>query len=179
MTTTWVALLRGINVGGRNRVAMVELREALTGAGLSDVRTYIQSGNVVFDTADSDLDRISVRISAKILKNHGFEPRVLLLESAELERAIARNPFPEAVAEPKTLHLLFLETAPEHPDLEGLESVRAERERFELDDCVFYLHAPDGIGRSRLAERVERLLGVPATARNWRSVQKIRELAEG
>lgn len=177
--STCIALLRGINVGGRNRLPMKDLVAMLEGLGLESVKTYIQSGNVVFRTSEPDLRQLAERIGSAVNDTHGFEPRVLLLRLEELERAIRRNPFPEAEGEPKTLHLAFLESVPEAPDLEAMERIKAAQERFALDERVFYLHAPDGIGRSKLAEKFERLLGVAATSRNWRSVQKLRALAEG
>jgi uncharacterized protein (DUF1697 family) len=101
---------------------------------------------------------------------------VLVLESEEIERVVGSNPFPEAESEPKTLHAYFLASSPEHPDLDGLEEIKGDRERFVLSDGVFYLHAPDGIGRSKLAANAEKLLGVPTTARNWRTISKLMEL---
>lgn len=120
---TWVLLIRGINVGGKNVLPMGELVD-------------------------------------------------------ELRSAIERNPFPEAEAEPKTLHLFFLEAPPVTPDTEALTSARSPAERFKIDGRVLYLHAPEGIGRSRLAAQAERHLGVTATARNWRTVTKLSELAD-
>ncbi len=80
--------------------------------------------------------------------------------------------------EPKSLHVFFLESTPENPDLDGIETLKQESERYHLDGRVFYLHAPEGIGRSKLSARVERLVGVPVTARNWRTVSRIAEMAE-
>jgi uncharacterized protein (DUF1697 family) len=102
---------------------------------------------------------------------------VLLLVREDIERAIRKNPFPEAASDPQSLHAGFLASVPEKPDLEALESLTSNRERFRLIDRVFYLHAPDGIGRSKLAARAEKLLGVPMTDRNWRTVCKIQEMA--
>ena len=175
---TYIALLRGINVGGRNKLPMGELTTVLEGLGLQDVRTYIQSGNVVFHGDVVDRRALSDRISAAIEERYGFAPQVLLLGLDEYRQAIASNPFPEGEAEPKTLHLYFLAVAPTEPDMETLESIRRDSERFSLEGALFYLHAPDGIGRSKLAAGAERALGVPATARNWRSVCKILDLTE-
>ena len=91
---------------------------------------------------------------------------------------VRSNPFPEAESEPKTLHLYFLFSPPERPDLDALERIKGDRERFVLSEGVFYLHAPDGIGRSRLAANAEKLLGVPATARNWRTIRKVMDMAD-
>lgn len=176
---TWVALLRGINVGGANRLPMAELRKLLERLGLEGVRTYIQSGNVVFGSAnDNTPGALGERIEATIEKHHGFRPRVLVLSEARFREALEANPFPEAEAEPKTLHLYFLGESPVDADATALEAVASPTERFRLGDRVLYLHAPDGFGRSKLASRAEALLGVPATARNWRTVTRLRKMIE-
>lgn len=174
---TYVALLRGINVVGRNVLPMQELKRVFERSDCLDVRTYIQSGNVVFRCAKTDAARLEKRLEAAVSKGRGFEPRVLVLARADLERAAAKNPFPAATAEPKSLHLFFLDGRPEKPVLEACESVRAGREAFALKDRVFYLHTPDGFGDSKLAKRAERLLGVGATARNWRTVTTLLAMA--
>ena len=174
----YVALFRGINVGGSNILPMQELKALMEDLNLQNVRTYIQSGNVVFRSEEHDSTLLVGRISAEIKKRHGIEPLVLLLRKGELERAMKSNPFPEAEPEPKTLHLNFLLSVPENPDLKALQDLKTENERFELKETVFYLHAPDGIGRSKLAANLEKLLGVSATGRNWRTVCKIMELAK-
>jgi uncharacterized protein (DUF1697 family) len=175
--TTLIALLRGINVGGNNKLPMKELSALLTGMGLRDVQTYIQSGNVVFRCDNKNKATLAAKISAAIKAQHGFAPHILLLEATELKKAMAGNPYPEAEAEPKTLHLFFLDEVPQKPDLNTLEAVKTNSERFKLADKVFYLHAPDGVGDSKLAARAEKLLGVPASGRNWNTVCKLAEMA--
>lgn len=170
---TYICLLRGINVGGNNKLPMKELVTVLAALGLTKVKTYIQSGNVVFQTERSDRTALAEEISAAIERSHGFAPAILLLTSDELTAAIAANPFPEAERDHKTLHFYFLEPAPENPDLAALEVLQQPNERFALIDKVFYLHAPDGIGRSKLAERIGRGWGVHVTARNWRTVSQL------
>ena len=103
---------------------------------------------------------------------------LLILDVNELENAIALNPFPEANAEPNTLHFFFLSSLPAKPDLEALESVKKASEQFRLIDKVFYLYAPEGVGRSKLAMKVEKVLGAAVTARNWRTVSKIMEMVK-
>jgi len=174
---TYIALLRGINVGGKNSLPMQDLREILERLGAVDVRTYIQSGNVVFRHDLRFAAELAGKIGAAIRESHGFEPRVLVLEAAELERAMADNPFPEAEAEPKSLHFFFLAAAAEEPAFGRLEQLQGSTERFRLRDRVFYLHAPDGIGRSKLAAGVEKSLGVAATGRNFRTVTMLTEMA--
>ncbi|WP_283743224.1 DUF1697 domain-containing protein [Sideroxydans sp. CL21] len=175
--TTLIALLRGINIGGNNPLPMKELSALLTGMGLRDVQTYIQSGNVVFRCDVKNRAALATKISAAIEAQHGFAPHVLLLDAAELRKAMAGNPYPEAEADPKSLSLLFLDEAPPHPDLKSLEAIRADSERFKLAGKVFYLHAPEGFGRSRLAARAEKLLGVAASGRNWSTVCKLAQMA--
>lgn len=175
---TFVALFRGINVGGHNKLLMRELVKLLQELGLQNIQTYIQSGNVVFESREDSLSILSDRIRTAIQHTHGFSPAVFLLSAAEFERAIVANPYPEAKNEPKSLHLFFLEAEPLNADLGILEEVKRENERYSLKGRVFYLHAPDGIGRSKLAERIGKALGVTVTARNWRTVEKLLAMAK-
>lgn len=174
---TYIALFRGINVGGRNTLPMKALAAILERLGCRDARTYIQSGNAVFRSPERGAARLAARIAAEIKQGHGFEPAVQLLGLGEIERIMASNPFPDAGAAPNSLHVYFLESAPDSPDLGALEKIRAANERFAIAGKAFYLHAPDGIGRSKLAANAEKLLGVSATSRNWRTVCQILEMA--
>ena len=174
----YIALLRGINVGGKTSLPMKDLVSILEDLGARNVRTYIQSGNAVFVSPEKDPLRLSNKTSREIKKRSGFEPHVLLLEANDLETTMRRNPFPDAVSNPSTLHAGFLASVPEKPNLKAIENLKSNTERFQLIDKVFYLHAPDGIGRSKLAANVEQLLGVPMTDRNWRTVCKIREMVQ-
>ncbi len=167
---TYIALFRGINVGGNNMLPMKELKVLVEKNGCQDVRTYIQSGNVILNSSISDPAKLAKRLSAAVSKSHGFEPRVVVLSRAELERAASGNPFAGSVENPASLHLFFLDAAPKTPDLKALEAVKTKTEAFALKGAVFYLHTPDGIGGSKLATRIERSLGVQGTARNWRTV---------
>jgi uncharacterized protein (DUF1697 family) len=174
-----IALLRGINVGGKNLLPMKELVAMLGDLGAQKVKTYIQSGNVVFAWKDKDTSKLSHQITAEIKRRLGFDPHVLLLELEDLEKVIKQNPFPaEAETDPKALHAGFLAAAPERADLKALESLKSDSERFRLVGKVFYLHAPDGMGRSKLAAKSEKLLGVPMTDRNWRTVLTLWKMAQ-
>lgn len=175
---TWIALLRGVNVLGHGKLPMAELVEVLERMGLADVRTYIQSGNVVFRSRGKTAAPLCKKIGKAILESHGFEPRVLVLPVDAVRDAVARNPFPTADAKPKSVHLFFLAKPATDARLDRIDAVRAGREEYALTDSVFYLHTPDGFGPSKLAANAERLLGVPATARNWRTVNKILAMAE-
>lgn len=175
---TWIALLRGINVGGRNKVTMKDLREHLTAAGLANARTYIQSGNIAFETDNGGAKTLSALVSKTIDTHFGFAPNVLMLSKDDMQLALDTNPFPQAADDPKSLHLCFLEAPAKNPDLAALNALKTDTEDFRLSEACFYLYAPDGIGRSKLAAQYEKKLGVPVTARNLRSVLKILELAD-
>jgi uncharacterized protein (DUF1697 family) len=173
-----IALLRGINVGGKHALAMKDLVAMLEELGAREVKTYIQSGNAVFVWKGKDISRLADDLRAEIKKRRGFDPHVLLLELDGLERVIKQNPFPEAGDDSPALHAGFLAGVPESPDLRALESLQSNSERFRLVDSVFYLYAPEGVGRSKLAARAERLLGVPMTDRNWRTVSTLWKIAQ-
>jgi len=152
---------------------MKELVKLLTDNSYTNVRTYIQSGNVVLQSGKTTAGPVAAHIGKLVSDKHGFRPGVFALRPRELEAVILANPFPTAGAEPKSLHLYFLASTPEHPDLAAMARAKSASESFVLRDRVLYLHAPEGIARSKLAARVERLLGVKATARNWRTVNKM------
>lgn len=173
--TTYVALLRGINVGGRGSLPMKELVGLLEELGCQNVRTYIQSGNVVLESSEK-APALVQRIKAAIKKQRSFEPEVLLLTAKELEEAIEKNPFPQAKDEPKAVHFGFLAAKPVKPNLEKLESLKRETEEFHLIGQVFYLYAPEGVGRSKLAAASEKALGVALTDRNWNTVCKLQAM---
>jgi uncharacterized protein (DUF1697 family) len=175
---TYVALFRGINVGGNGSLPMKDLVAILEETGARKVRTYIQSGNAAFESAEKNSTRLAQQIAVEVMKRRGFEPNVHILALEAFAKAIAENPFPEAAADPASLHLGFLASRPRNPDVEKLSSLRKESERFHLSESVFYLHAPEGVGRSKLAASAERLLGVPMTDRNWRTVCKVLEMAK-
>lgn len=174
---TYVALLRAVNVGGAYSLPMPAFVQLLEQIGLDDVRTYIQTGNAVFRTEAEEAAALPGKIKARIKRIHGFAPEVVLFSLDELEQAIAANPYPEADEEPHMLHLTFLASEPRHPDLSVLEGSQKESERFTLEGRVFYLHAPEGVGRSKLFAQIEKALGVVGTARNWRTARGILELA--
>ncbi len=173
---TWIALYRGINVGGHNSLPMKALQALLEKNGCVGVRTYIQSGNVVFESPLRDAAAVEAQLTKLVARSRGFAPRVLVLSRREFERAAASNPLPEAKDNPKSVHLFFLATPPSAPDRKGLDALRSGRERFVLKSKVLYVYTPDGFGKSKLGTRAERLLGVDATARNWNTVTALLEL---
>ncbi|WP_219904257.1 DUF1697 domain-containing protein [Stenomitos frigidus] len=125
---TYIALFRGINVGGKNSLPMKDLTSILDSLGASNVKTYIQSGNVVFQSASKDTSSFSKRLGIEIRERRGFEPHILVIGFSEVETAMTNNPFPEAESEPSSLHLGFLAAAPKNPDLKKLESLKKDSE---------------------------------------------------
>jgi len=174
---TWIALLRGINVGGHNILPMAELRNDLESLQLRNVRTYIQSGNVVFEATARAAASLTKEIGRRIEEQHGFRPHLLILSREDLLAAVESNPFPEAASHPKTLHFFFLPEPTGDPDTKALDDAKSSTENYRLTDRVFYLHAPDGIGRSKLAANAEKYLGVVTTARNYRTVDRLVSMA--
>jgi uncharacterized protein (DUF1697 family) len=172
---TYIALFRGINVGGNNILPMKELSKILEKMGCEKVRTYIQSGNVVFQTKETSTNKLADDISAKVFDQFDFKPKVLLLGIEEFHEAINNCPF--KTNEGKMLHFFFLDTHAENAKMDKILELKSNTEEIKLHEKVFYLYAPDGIGRSKLAAKVEQSLGVPATARNWNTVSKLISLA--
>jgi uncharacterized protein (DUF1697 family) len=176
---TWIALLKGVNMVGKNKVPMKEFAALLEGLNGRDVKTYRGSGNAVFRHRGTNTTRLAGRISAVIGKAYGFEPLVILLEPEKLARIIADNPFPEAESEPGALVVGFLTGVPEQPDWEALEEVKRKSERFALRDDVFYFFAPEGFHLSKIGPWMKRSFGhVDGTGRTWSTVVKVMEIAK-
>ena len=146
---TYIALFRGINVGGYNILPMKKLKLILENLSFKNAMTYIQSGNVVFQSDEKDSLSLSNKISSAVKKHFGFKPWILILEKSALEKAVKSNPFPEAESEPKLLHFYFLSSTVKKANLQALENVKSKTERFKLKDKIFYLYAPGGIGSRR------------------------------
>ena len=177
--TAHVALLRAVNVGGRNRIPMPALRQALEDRGLAEVSTVLQSGNVVFEAAGSEA-AVAEAIRAAITTTFGFDAAVLVRTAAQLAAVAVANPFlAEGEArDPTTLHVAFLDRTPTAVAAARLDEERSPPDAFELRGREVYLSYPNGSGRSRLTlGYLERLLAVEATARNWRTVLRLAEAA--
>lgn len=173
-----VALLRGVNVGGAGKLPMAGFRAVLEGLGCAAVATYIQSGNAVFRSA-LPRDALAERIAAAVAAGYGFRPEVMLFSAGELEAAVAANPFPVAEAAEQTVHLFFFAAPVAGLDLAPIAALARRGERVAAAGRLLYLHAPEGIGRSELAQRMARHLPAAATARNLRSARAILALARG
>jgi uncharacterized protein (DUF1697 family) len=177
-------LLRGINVGGRNKIPMTELRASLSALGLERVATYIQSGNVVFQSPAGAAQEIAAGIERQIVDVFGIGLAVMLRTPAELGAIADANPFLEGEANLSRLHVAFLDRAPTASAVTQLDPHRSPPDAFSVVGCEIYLHFPNGSGRSKLTiDYFERRLGVRATARNWKTLVRLRamtqELADG
>lgn len=176
--TTYVALLRGVNVGGHAKVAMEDLRRLFQALGHTDVTTYIQSGNVVFRSASDDPTQVAADIEAAMVRDIGVAATVVLRRRDELARVAARNPFLADEADVTKLHVAFLAEEPDEPRAAGLTVPAGEPNELSLAGREVYLRYPYGTGRSKLSNTyLEKRLGVAATMRNWRTVTKLAELA--
>jgi uncharacterized protein (DUF1697 family) len=172
----WVALLRGINLGARNKVPMAELRSLMADVGAEDVKTYVQSGNVVFRSAIARAELVR-RIEEEVRARFRIDVDVVLCTKAELTRVIAGNPFTADEAEPTRLHVTFLAQAPDRGRIAELDGDEFAPDRFHVTRAAVYLHTPGGYGRTKLSNTYfERKLGVRATTRNWRTVTTLAEL---
>ena len=171
----FVAFLRGINVGGHRKVPMADLRRICTTVtGDHDVRTYIASGNVVF-AAEGEADQLARGIADGIEADLGFEVPVLVLDAVTLCDGLDRCPFPRDAG--KLVHGYFCFADPVI-DLAGVNALKTPTEAVAVIGRTVWLHAPDGIGRSKLAAKMERLIGVEATARNLNTVIKMVEMLD-
>jgi len=176
---TWIALLRGINVGGRNIMPMAKLKLTMEAIACTKVQTYIQSGNVVFDSRIKKEKTLEKKLLDAIEDEFAFRPRLMLRSEPQLRAAISNNPFASATSKPKTLHFFFLDGQPQPEALASLENSAAQSprsEQYKLVDRVFYLYPPEGFGKSKLASSVERKLAVSATARNYATIKKLESM---
>ena len=175
--TTYVALLRGINVGGRTKVRMDDLRRAFAALCHADVKTYLQSGNVVFTCPEREPSRVAGEIERLIAGDLGVTTTVLLRRGHDLARLVANNPFLAGETDPTRLHVTFLADAPDDDRVARLDTTVGEPDAFSLVEREVYLHCPNGYGRTRLNNAFfERRLGVAATTRNWKTVTALRDL---
>jgi uncharacterized protein (DUF1697 family) len=172
-----IALLRGINIGPRQRVKMPELRALIEGLGYTDVETLVQSGNVVF-TARAKPATLEKQLEEEIEAQLGVDPKVVVRTRDELAAAIEANPF-EVPSNPKDLHVTFLSGEPDAAAREALEAADFGADRLAFRGREIYIAYDNGMGRSELAKQLTRAkLGVAATDRNWNTVTKLLEMCD-
>jgi uncharacterized protein (DUF1697 family) len=179
--TRYVALLRAVNLAGKNSVAMADLRAWIEELGFSTPRTLLNSGNAVFDGRDQATAKIEARLEAESRKRFKFDIVFVVRSADEVVRAVERNPFQkEAAADPGRFVVVFLKGPAVAPKVKALQAAIAGREVVRGDGSHLYAVYPDGQGRSKLtAAVIERAIGVAGTARNWNTVLKLKEMACG
>ena len=176
---TYISMLRGINVSGQKLVKMERLRELFEALGFTQVKTYVQSGNVVFQAKKGSPADLSRKIEAGILAEFGFDAPVVSKTAEEIGLVIQSNPFlKEKAVDPTKLHVTFLSGAPAKAGLEKLSALPAGPDRFHAHASEIYLYCPDGYGNSKLTNNVlEKVLSVRATTRNWKTVNQLYRMA--
>ena len=187
-----LALLRGINVGGRNKVPMADLREVVTSLGHTGVSTYIQSGNVLFSTADTDNAKLAAALESAIEDRFGIWSSVVVLSRDELGQVLAANPYPDE-PNPRMVHVVFLNAEPPGEALtriaaaESAVAAKGSRDTVQAAGQALFVHTPDGFGTSELAQTLFKIIsppakakkhGLAATARNWATATKLLSLCD-
>jgi uncharacterized protein (DUF1697 family) len=177
--TRYVALLRAVNLAGKNSVAMADLRAWMEDLGFSNPRTLLQSGNVIFDAREQAATKLEARLEAEAKKRFKFDITFVARTGDEIAQVLARNPFKkEAAADPGHLLVVFMKDAVVAKNVKALQDAIVGREVLHGDGRHLYVVYPDGVGRSKLtAALIERKLGIAGTARNWNTVRKLQELA--
>jgi len=174
-----ISMLRGVNVGGHNKIKMEELRALYEDLGFKDPRSYIQSGNVVFETNARNLVALTEKIEKAIEKTFGFRPAVILRTADDLRAVVARNPFADREGiEPNKLLVTFLPGDPGREAREKVLAIKTDPEELRIDGRELYIYFPNGAGTSKLSiPLIDRTLKMSGTSRNWNSVLKLLEMA--
>jgi uncharacterized protein (DUF1697 family) len=175
--TTWVALLRAVNLGPTNKVAMAELRTALAADGYNDVRTHLQSGNVLFSASGRTTGAaVEKKVAATIRSEFGLDVKVMVRSASELDKVVHGNPFVGRKVDPKQLHAVFLSAEPAAKQRSAVDPDAYAPDELVFGDRVVYVRLPNGVQGAKLPSW-EKLLGVDATMRTWRTVTRLAELA--
>ncbi|MEV1026569.1 DUF1697 domain-containing protein [Streptomyces sp. NPDC050264] len=181
-TERYAALLRGINVGGKKKVPMAQLCSVVEGLGCTDVRTYLQSGNVTFAADGGDETSLARDVAAAVNGEFGFAVDIVVRDHAYLRGVMEACPFPAAELQGRQLHVTYFSEPVSAERFAGLDPAAYAPEEFRLGDRALYLYAPDGLGTSRLGARLSRPAlnkGLIATSRNWNTVVELVELTSG
>ncbi len=177
--TTNVALLRGLNVGGKNRMPMTALIQMFVEAGCTNVRTYIQSGNVIFKATQSRLEKLPAVIAKNIAESFGYKTPVVLRTVEQIGETVENNPFLKAGADENELHVYFLANAPDARGIASLDPARSSPDAFLVRGRDVYLKMPNGMARTKLSNAYfDSKLATISTARNWRTTLKLFELMQ-
>jgi len=174
----YIALIRGVNVGGK-RIKMAHLKENFESMGYKNVKTYLQSGNVIFEDKSSNITEIRQNIENNINKEFEFSVNVIIRTEKELEYIITNNPFNKENMEISSLYVTFLQNVPDEEILANLDLNIEDNERFEIIGKEIYLYLPHGYARTKLTNNaLEKKLKIVATTRNWKTTNKLMELSK-
>jgi len=172
-------MMRGINVGGQKIIRMENLRGSFEALGFRRVRSYVQSGNVIFEAPKDSSNSFSGRIREKILDEYGFSVPLILRTSGEMQKLVSDNPFLKQVGIDRSkLHVTFLSVLPAKAALGRLNALNGDPDQFRVKGREVYLYCPNGYGRTKLSNTVfEKLLSIDATTRNWKTVNRLVEIS--
>ena len=178
---TYIALLRGINVSGQKKIKMADLKSLFESLDFKNVKTYIQSGNVIFDMDEMPTEHLEQAIEYRLQKTYGFDVTTIVTNPTDLQHIVHNSPYiNDASVDVNRLFVCFLKTAPEPDAMDKLNNITLEEEYFHVFDNVVYIHVPHGIGRAKLNNNfIENKLKVVATTRNWKTINKLIELSKG
>ncbi|MBW2960899.1 DUF1697 domain-containing protein [Mesonia aestuariivivens] len=176
MSQKYIALLRGINVGGKRKLKMADLRESVLKIGFTEVSTYIQSGNLFFTSEEKSSAILEEKLTQHLLEEYTYEIPVIIRTAEEIEKTITENPFPEA-EDFKQLHLIFLKEKSTKEAVENFKELKFSTEEFKVENQHLYVNYIDGVRNSKLSTTlIEKKLNTKATARNWKTTLKISSL---
>lgn len=178
-SAVYVALLRGVNVGGKRKLPMANLVRVFQDAGCTNVRTYIQSGNVVFESPSTTIESVSSSIEKELLRKMGFNVPIVIRTAAELAKVARSNPYLSAGSDEKLLYVIFLANKPTRAQIGSLDPHRSPGDLFQVVGSEIYLHFPNGTARSKLTvDYFDGKLDTISTMRNWRTVLSLIEMTD-
>jgi uncharacterized protein (DUF1697 family) len=176
---TFISMLRGINVSGQKNIRMAELKSLYQSLGLLNVETYVQSGNVIFESAERNVSKLAALIEAQIAQSFGYAVSVFIRDTKDFQRIVTGNPFlTERDEDPTKLHVTFLYGLPSKSQLRNLDVPKDTTDEFVVKGKEIFLYCPNGYGRTKLSNNFfEKKLGMPATTRNWKTVNALHQMA--
>lgn len=177
--TTYIALLRGINVSGQRMITMKDLKALFQKAGYENVMTYIQSGNIVFGSTEKNTKTLTKNIADMIRGHYGFEVPVMVLSTDDVVHILAHNPYFDGKKDTAKLHVTLLDDLPDAKLLASTRDEQYQSDEFHIEKKVIYLYCPDGYGMTKFSTMFfEKKLGVTATTRNWKTIEALQNLVQ-
>ena len=177
---TYISLLRGINVGGNKKIKMDSLRDGFSSLGYTNIKTYIQSGNILFCSKEEDKTKLEREISSMIMDKYGFDVPVLVLNSDDLNEVITNNPFANSINHKKEfIHITFISNEVKEINYKEIESKKESEDEYKIINKAIYLYLPKGYGNTKIHNNFfEKLLKTQATTRNWKTCLELFEMSK-